>query len=112
MSFYTVIKTELCNKKHLLCALAAMNKQGEISGFVKNAAKESIQVDRSGDIVTLNLTKTGNYEAAGDNRVIRQVVDRIKQYYALETIKENLPLDFEIVQESETAGEITILLKG
>ena len=36
----------------------------------------------------------------------------LKQIYALESIKDNLPLDFEIAQETEIEGEIKILLKG
>ena len=112
MSFYTVIKTELNGKKYIICALEEMKRRGEIRTFIKNEKKDSIEIDRDGDIVTLNKVGSGNAEMAGDNRVVQQFSGRLKQFYALEAIKDNLPLDFEIVSETETAGEIKILLKG
>ncbi|MBI5344191.1 MAG: hypothetical protein HZB83_02455 [Deltaproteobacteria bacterium] len=93
MSFYTVIRTELRNRKYLLL--------------------ETVEVDRHGDIINVIRDKAGNYQVAGDNRVVRAFSDRLKQAYAYESIKDNLPLDFEIAKETETAaGEIMILLKG
>lgn len=112
MSFYTVIKTELNSKKYIICAIEEMKRRGEIRGFIKNEKKDSIEIDRDGDIVTLNKVGSGNAELAGDNRVVQQFSGRLKQFYALESIKDNLPLDFEIASETETAGEIKILLKG
>ncbi len=113
MSFYTKIQTELCNKKYLFCALESLKKKGEISAFVVNERKNTVEVDRDGDMINIVKEKTGDYNVAGDARVVRVFSDRLKQVYALETIKENLPLDFEIAKESETVeGEIVILLKG
>ncbi len=111
MSFYTCIKTELKNKKYLLAALEELKKRGEITNFIKH--KEKIEVDRQGDLINISVTKEGHHEVGGDNRVVRAFSDRLKQMYALESIKDNLPLDFEVTQETETAaGEIMILLKG
>jgi len=112
MSFYTVIKTELKTKKYIIAALQELKKRGEITSYVQNERKDSIEVDRSGDVVTLQKVSSGNAELAGDNRVVQQMSNRIKQFYALESIKDNLPLDFEISSETEVAGEIKILLKG
>ncbi|MDH4099221.1 MAG: hypothetical protein OEV28_01445 [Nitrospirota bacterium] len=113
MSFYTVIKTELSNKKYLICALSEMKKRGEITSFLENERKETIEVDRDGDIMTIAKEKTGqNFELAGDNQVVQKFSNRLKQFYAYESIKDNLPLDFEIATETETEGEIRILLKG
>lgn len=112
MSFYTTIKTEITNKKYILCALEEMRRRGEITNFQLNERKEKIEIDRSGDIINILKEKTGSFEVAGDARVVRPFSDRLKQFYAYESIKDNLPLDFEIARESETAGEIVILLKG
>ncbi|MBI5875856.1 MAG: hypothetical protein HZB81_08480 [Deltaproteobacteria bacterium] len=112
MSFYTTIKTEITNKKYVLSALEEMKRRGEITNFQLQERKEKIEVDRSGDIINIAKEKTGNFEVAGDARVVRSFSDRLKQFYAYEAIKDNLPLDFEIAKESETAGEIVILLKG
>lgn len=113
MSFYTVIKTDLSNRKYIICALEEMKKRGEVTSFLVNERKETIEIDRDGDIVTIVKEKTGSgFELAGDNRVIQGFSNRLKQFYAYESIKDNLPLDFEIVRETETAGEIQILLKG
>ncbi|MBI5642199.1 MAG: hypothetical protein HY954_01845 [Deltaproteobacteria bacterium] len=112
MSFYTVIKTQLSNKKYIICALEELKKRGEITSFVKNDRKETIEVDRDGDIINIAQEKTGNFEVGGDNRVVNRFSDRLKQFYAYESIKDNLPLDFEISKETENAGEIQILLKG
>jgi len=112
MSFYTVIKTEITDKKYVLCALEEMKKRGEITNFQFHKKKEEIEVDRSGDILNIVREKTGNYAVGGDARVVKSFSDRFKQFYAYESIKDNLPLDFEIARESETAGEIMILLKG
>ncbi|MBI5492594.1 MAG: hypothetical protein HY893_06660 [Deltaproteobacteria bacterium] len=112
MSFYTVIKTELNNKKYIICALEELKRRGEIKNFIKNEKKETIEVDRDGDIINLSKEKSGNYQMGGDNRVVNTFSNRLKQIYAYESIKDNLPLDFEIAKENETAGEIQILLKG
>lgn len=111
MSFYTVIKTELASKKYLICALEEMKKRGEIKSYVQNERKESIEIDRDGDIIKIQKEKTG-YEMGGDNRVVNSFSNRLKQFYAYESIKDNIPLDFEIAKETETAGEIQIILKG
>ena len=66
----------------------------------------------SGDIITIGKSKEGNYQVEGDARVVNAFSKRLKQIYAYESIKENLPLDFEIVQEKEVAGEMKIVLKG
>lgn len=112
MSFYTTIKTEITEKRHVVAALEEMKRRGEITNFQAHEKKEKIEVDRSGDIINLLKEKTGNFEVAGDARVVKSFSDRLKQFYAYEAIKDNLPLDFEIAKESETAGEIVILLKG
>lgn len=113
MSFYTVIKTELASKKYILAALAEMKKRGEIREFVHNERKETIEVDQDGDILNIAKEQAGNYEIGGDNRVVNRFSNRIKQLYAYESIKDNIPLDFEIATETETVeGEIKILLKG
>jgi len=112
MSFYTVLKTELKNKKYIIAALKEMEKRGELLKCEINEKKETMEVDRDGDIITVSRQKDGNYEVAGDARVVKTFSDRLKQIYALESIKDNLPLDFEIAQETESVGEIQILLKG
>jgi len=112
MSFYTVIVTQLNNKKYILCALEELKRKGEITSFVHVEKKETIEVDRDGDIMNITMEKSGNYQVGGDNRVVGRFSDRLKQIYALESIKDNLPLDFEIAQETEIEGEIKILLKG
>ncbi|MFQ5736145.1 MAG: hypothetical protein ACE5GY_04690 [Thermodesulfobacteriota bacterium] len=112
MSFYTVIKTQLNSRKYIICALEELKKKGEITSFVHVEKKETIEVDRDGDILNITKEKTGNYQVGGDNRVVNRFSDRLKQAYALESIKDNLPLDFEIAREVETEGEIKILLKG
>ena len=112
MSFYTVLETELKNRKYILCAVAALEKRGEIDSFVVNEKKELINIERSGDVITISKSKTGNYQVEGDNRVVNEFSNRLKQIYAYESIRENLPLDFEIVQENESAGEMKIVLKG
>ena len=112
MSFYTVIKTEMKNKKYVVCALEELKKRGEIKSYVKNDRKETIEVDRDGDIINVITSKAGDTEVAGDNRIVRSFSNRLKQFYAYEAIKDSLPLDFEISNEVEAAGEIQITLKG
>ncbi len=112
MSFYTKIKTELSNKSQIINALKEMKERGEIARFQINEKKEKIEVDRDGDIVNISKTKEGNFGVAGDVRVARSFANRLKQYYAYESIKSNLPLDFEISHESEEAGDILLILKG
>lgn len=113
MSFYTVIKTELSNKKYLICALDDMKKRGEVNSFLENERKNTIEIDRDGDIINIVKEKSGaGFELAGDNRIVQVFSNRLKQLYAYESIKDNLPLDFEIAKESETSGEIRIVLKG
>jgi len=112
MSFYTVIKTELTDRKYLISALEELKKRGEITSFVVNERKETIEIDRDGDIMNVIREKAGNYQLGGDNRVVSRFSNRLKQLYAYESIKDNLPLDFEIASEVETEGEIQILLKG
>lgn len=111
MSFYTVIKTELNNRKYIVAALQEMKRRGEITRFVENERKESIEIDRDGDLLNITREKEG-FGIGGDNRVVNAFSNRLKQFYAYESIKENLPLDFEIASENETAGEIQIILKG
>lgn len=112
MSFYAKIKTELSNKKYIICALAELKKRGEITTYVMNEKKEKIEVDRDGDMLNICKEKSGNnMEVQGDARVARVFANRLKQMYAYESIKDNLPLDFEIVKETEVAGEILIMLK-
>ncbi len=112
MSFFTVLKTEISNKDNMILALRSLEESGEIQRLTINEAKESIEVDRDGDIMTIEKEKTGTYNVAGNNTAVEPFSKRLKQIYALQTIKENLPLDFEISEESEIAGEIRILLKG
>lgn len=112
MSFYTVIKTELSVKKYLICALEELKKKGEITNYVANERKDTVEVDRDGDLINISKEKTGNYQLGGDNRIVNAFSNRLKQMYAYESIKDNLPLDFEISSETETAGEIQIVLKG
>lgn len=113
MSFYTVVKTELSNKKYIICALEEMKKRGEVTSFLANERKETIEIDRHGDVINIVKEKSGNsFELAGDNRVVQGFSNRLKQLYAYESIKDNLPLDFEIAKETETSGEIRIVLKG
>ena len=112
MSFYTVIKTEITNKQYLICALEKLKKRGEITSFVANERKETVEINRDGDIINVIREKAGSYQLGGDNRVLNRFTNRLKQIYAYESIKDNLPLDFEIASEVETEGEIQILLKG
>ncbi len=112
MSFYTKIQTEIKDKQLLVCALNELKQRGEITEFSLNEKKETIEVDRDGDIVNIAKEKTGLFNMAGDNRVVGSFSKRLAQIYAYEAIKENLPLDFEITQENEIAGEIKIILKG
>jgi len=113
MSFYTVIQTELKNKKYVLAALMELKKRGEITACKINEKKETVEVNRSGDIIKVAKNKQGDFELGGDNRVVQSFSNKLKQFYALESIKDNLPLDFEIAEEKETIdGEIKILLKG
>ena len=107
-----MIKTELPNKKYLMCALEELKKRGEITNFVANERKETVEIDRDGDIINVIKEKTGSYQLGGDNRVVNSFSNRLKQIYAYESIKDNLPFDFEIASEQETEGEIQILLKG
>ena len=113
MSFYCVIKTELSKKKYIIAALAEMQRKGEITNYTLSKTKEKIEVDRAGEVVTISRTnENSNFEIGGISRPAREISDRIKQLYAYESIKDNLPLDFEIAQETEEAGEIFITLKG
>lgn len=112
MSFYTQIKTELTNKKYIMCAIEELKKSGEITGFRVIEKKNKIEINREGDIINIFEGKTGNFEVAGDNRVINTFANRLKQMYAYESIKQNLPLDFEIAKETEVGGDIVIVLKG
>lgn len=112
MSFYAKIKTELCNKKYIISALAELKRRGEITTYEINERKEKIEVDRDGDMLNICKEKSGNnMEVHGDARVARVFTNRLKQIYAYESIKDNLPLDFEIAKETEEVGEILILLK-
>ncbi len=110
MSFYLKLKIQIANKKYLVAALKELQKKGEILKY-EEKRKETIEVDRDGDIIQIIKGKLGNYELGGDARVVKAFADRLKQVYALESIKDNMPLDFEIVQETESAGEILLLLK-
>ena len=75
--------------------------------------KEKIEVDRDGEVVTVSrANENSNFEIGGISRPARGISDRMKQLYAYESIKDNLPLDFEIAKEIEEAGEIVIMLKG
>jgi hypothetical protein len=111
MSFYTVIQTEIKDKQLLICALEELKQRGEITEFVQNEKKETIEIDRDGDIVNVAKEGTGLFNMSGDNRVVGSFSRRLAQIYAYEAIKENLPLDFEMVEDTEVAGEIRILLK-
>ncbi|MDH4130145.1 MAG: hypothetical protein OEV44_15430 [Spirochaetota bacterium] len=112
MSFYAKINTQLSNKKYLLCALDELERKGEISNYQLIEKKDKIKIDRDGDILNIIKDKTGNFQVTGDVRIGRIFADRLKQIYAYESIKDNLPLDFEIAKEVEENGEISILLKG
>lgn len=112
MSFYCVIKTEISNRKHLVAALAELKRRGELTKVEHNERKDTTEVDRDGEKITVSRDKEGNYQVGGDARVVKGFSNRLKQMYALEAIKENMPLDFEIAEETETAGEIRIILKG
>ena len=113
MSFYTKIKTTMSNRQYIITALTELEKRGEIVSFQVNERNEAIELDRDGDILNVVQEKAGNnFEVAGDARVARTFADRLKQIYAYESIKDNIPLDFEIAEETERAGEIVILLKG
>jgi hypothetical protein len=113
MSFYCVIQTKISNKKHLIAALTEMRRRGELSSVEHNERKETFDIDRDGDKLKISQNrKSGDFEVGGDNRVVNRFANRLKQIYALEAIKDNMPLDFEVVEEEETGGEIHILLKG
>lgn len=114
MSFYCVMKTEIKNRKYLIAALAELEKRGEVQEVVHNERKETFDIDRAGDKLKVEQDrKSGAYQVGGDARVVKAFSDRLKQLYALESIKDNMPLDFEIAEEQETAaGEIKIMLKG
>jgi hypothetical protein len=112
MSFYTKIKTEITNKQTVLLALKEMAKRGEISSFDTHIKSGDIKIDRSGDILNITQEKDGSLQIAGDSRVANTFTNRLKQFYAYEAIKENLPLDFEIAEEHELGGDITIVLRG
>ncbi len=112
MSFYTVIETELKSEQFIICAVKELAKRGEIASFEVNKKKEIIKIDRDGDIINITKSKTGNYQVEGDARIVNAFAKRFKQIYAYESIKENLPLDFEIIEENEVGGEMKILLKG
>jgi len=113
VSFYTQIQTQLKNKQYVIAALMELRKRGEITSCKINEKKESMEVNRSGDIIKVSKNKNGAFEVGGDNRVVQNFSNKLKQFYALESIKDNLPLDFEITEEKETIdGEIKILLKG
>ncbi|MFQ5427737.1 MAG: hypothetical protein ACE5EZ_02035 [Thermodesulfobacteriota bacterium] len=113
MSFYTKIETQLKNKQYVVAALVELRKRGEITKCTIDEKKEIMEVDRSGDAIKVARNKKGAFEVGGDNRVVQAFSNKLKQFYALESIKDNLPLDFEISEEQETIdGEIKILLKG
>jgi hypothetical protein len=112
MSFYIVIKTEISNRQYILSALKEMRRRGEITDFIINEKKDRIEIDRDGDIIIISREKSGNFGISGDARVVRSFSKRLTQLYAYASIKENLPLDFEIAHESEVAGEIKMVLKG
>ncbi|MEK7880895.1 MAG: hypothetical protein AAB210_03245 [Deltaproteobacteria bacterium] len=112
MSYYTEIKTELKNKHYILLALKELKKRGEITRYEPLEKKDSIKVDRGGDLFNISTTKEGTIRVEGDARVVTAFTQRLTQMYAYMSIKENLPLDFEIAKETESAGSITILLKG
>ena len=113
MSFYAKIKTQMSQKQYLIAALKELEKRGEIVSYQVSEKTEAIEVDRDGDLLNVAQEKSGtNFEVAGDVRIARNFADRLKQMYAYESIKDNIPLDFEIAEETERAGEIEILLKG
>ncbi|MCK4739800.1 MAG: hypothetical protein KAT46_07605 [Deltaproteobacteria bacterium] len=112
MSFYTKISTEITERKILISALEEMKKRGEITSFVSNPKTSDIEVDRAGDLVNLTQEEEGHFVLGGDKLVVGPLTNRVKQFYALEAIKEHLPLDFEIATEEESAGEIKLILKG
>ncbi len=112
MSFYIAIKTEISNKQYIISTLKEMQKRGEITRFLVDKKKDQIEIDRDGDTIIITREKSGNFEVTGDARIVRSFSKRLTQLYAYSSIKENLPLDFEIAHESEIAGEIKILLKG
>lgn len=113
MSFYCVIKTQLSNKKYIIAALTEMQRKGEITNYTLSKTKDKIEVDREGEVVTVSrVNEQSNFEVGGISRPAREISDRMKQLYAYESIKDNLPLDFEIAKETEEAGEIFITLKG
>ncbi|MEE8422905.1 MAG: hypothetical protein V3S49_00020, partial [Thermodesulfobacteriota bacterium] len=105
MSFYIVIKTEISNKQYIISTLKEMQRRGEITRFLVDKKKEQIEIDRDGDIIIISKQKSGNFEVTGDARIVRSFSKRLTQLYAYSSIKENLPLDFEIAHESEVAGE-------
>lgn len=112
MSFFTMIKTELKSRPLVIAALQQLKQRGEIRGFTVNERKGTIEIDREGQVLELSQDETGAFQVAGDTRAVGAFSRRLAQIYAYVTIKESLPLDFEIVEEKEVAGEITILLKG
>ena len=112
MSFYTVIDTELKEKRYIICAVEELKERGEISEFELIEKNDSIKIDRDGDIINVTRTKEGTFQVEGDARIVNAFSKRLKQLYAYSSIKENLPLDFEIVQEKELGGEMKIVLKG
>ena len=112
MSFYTTIKTELASKATVILALKELETRGEIRAFEELKKKDRIEIDRSGDIISITKSKTGELQLEGDARIVKTFLSRLKQIYAYESIKENLPLDFEIAEETEIGGDITITLKG
>jgi len=113
MSFYCVIKTEIKNKKYLIAALHELRRRGELTSVEHVERKDTFNLDRDGDKITVSLDrKTGSYGVGGDARVAARFSNRLKQMYALESIKDNMPLDFEVASETEEAGEIRVILKG
>jgi len=112
VSFYTEIKTELSSKPIVICALEELKRRGEISSFEELEKKGKIKIDRDGDIIHISQTAEGVFQIEGDSRVVSAFTNRLKQMYAYESIKMSLPLDFEIAEESELAGNISIVLKG
>lgn len=112
MSFYTEIKTELSSKPLVISALEELKRRGEISSLQLLEKKGKIKIDRDGDIILISQTTEGMMQVEGDSRVVNAFANRLKQMYAYESIKQSLPLDFEIAEESELAGNISIVLKG
>lgn len=112
MSFYMCIKTEIKNRIYLKSALAELHKRGEIQKIEENERKGKIIIDRGGDKLVITGDEEKGFEVGGDATVVKAFTDRLKQVYAVESIKDNLPLDLEVVEETESAtGEIHILLK-